>query len=544
MPTKIRHLPIAGILIFAVSLVSAIRLLVYTGEFSVNMMFWDQWDFYRPLFDGSGLIEAFRWQHGPHRQGLGAILIGVVAWLTAWDGRGDAFLVAGALILSTVLALWLKYRLIGKWSAFDMWIPVLFLSLGQYELVTIVPNVAAGALPLMLVLALALALTLKGTRTQALALVVIGFLLLYTGYGFLPASVLPLLFLYRALRPAAAGFDAASRPIWIAALIASLASIVSYYVDWKFTAAVACYGTSQIDPLQYVEFSGLMIGQGFGLVPVADQIVPANLFAMTVGIGLAVGSAGIAVMAGTTRVGVIFATLIGFSLVLVVSTAIGRVCLGALGQPLSSRYMTLVLPMILGVYLWAATGARSRHLVIGCGILGLIALSQVGPFFRDPNILLPVLYRNARLEWKSCYLGTLDPYKCDALASQQMYPSTERIIGRLRYLESHRLNLFKGVPWDVEIKNPEDGSRIQPGAIDLVGTVNPPDFVRYQLQWGVGEFPNDWNWLSGPHLAIVRDGSLGRWETSGLAPGVYTVRLTAFTADGRQRVSVVRLVQP
>lgn len=543
MLTRTRQFPIAGILIGIVVALFAIRLLAFTREFSVNMMFWDQWDFYRPFFDGSGPIEAFRQQHGPHRQGLGSFLIWVVASLTAWDGRADAFLVAGTLIVAALLALWLKYRLVGKWSIFDLWIPALFLNLNQYELLTIVPNVAHSALPLVLVLGCGLAMTLSSARGQSIALALLGALLLYTGFGIFGGVLLVLLMLYRALLTRRAGFVLGTRSLWTAALAVLLVALFTFFVDWRPNPAAACFAFPHARPEEYLVFAGLMIGQGFALVPLADQLGPANMVAVALGLSIGVAGVIIGSCAFASRRGAVVAFLIGVSLVFVASTAIGRVCLGSTRQPLSSRYMTLIQPLILGVYLWAADKGSIRLSAAGLGIGGLIFLSQSGPFFRDPA-LDAASFRDTRAEWKACYLAQLEPYRCDASVRWPMYPATDRIIGRLRYLEANRLNLFKGVPTDIQITGPPEGTHLSLGAIDLVGTVDPPGFERYQLQWGVGEFPSEWNWLSGPHLAAVRDGSLGQWDVSSLSPGLYSVRVTAFMTDGRQRVSLLRLMKP
>ena len=245
----------------------------------------------------------------------------------------------------------------------------------------------------------------------------------------------------------------------------------------------------------------------------------------------------------TSRRGAVIAFLIGFSLVFAMSTAIGRVCLGPTRQPLSSRYMSLVLPMILGMFLWAADGGKVRLASVGIGIGGLMLLSHGGPFFRDPA-LDASFFRHTRAEWRACYLAQLDPYRCDALVPLPMYPATNLIIARLRFLETNRLNLFNAMPRDVAITGPVEGSRVSAAGLELVGTVDPPGFERYQLQWGAGEFPSEWIWLSGPHLATVRDGHLGGLDVAQLPPGVFTVRLTAFMTDGGQRVSRVTFVKP
>jgi hypothetical protein len=63
-----------------------------------------------------------------------------------------------------------------------------------------------------------------------------------------------------------------------------------------------------------------------------------------------------------------------------------------------------------------------------------------------------------------------------------------------------------------------------------MGTVQLPNFERYEVQYGIGQNPQGWRWISGPHMAQVRDGLLAEWETAHLAPGPYTLRITAFSS--------------
>jgi 1A family penicillin-binding protein len=86
----------------------------------------------------------------------------------------------------------------------------------------------------------------------------------------------------------------------------------------------------------------------------------------------------------------------------------------------------------------------------------------------------------------------------------------------------------------VSITQPASGSTVQ-GIVQVAGTVQLPDFDRYEAQYGIGGNPQGWGWISGPHLAQVQDGLLTEWDTSHLAPGPYTLRITAFDRQ-QQRV--------
>jgi 1A family penicillin-binding protein len=71
------------------------------------------------------------------------------------------------------------------------------------------------------------------------------------------------------------------------------------------------------------------------------------------------------------------------------------------------------------------------------------------------------------------------------------------------------------------------------GIVQVFGTVQVPNFLHYEVLYGVGDAPIGWGWISGPHKAQVRDGLLAEWDTSHLAPGLYTLRITAFNQEMR-----------
>lgn len=80
------------------------------------------------------------------------------------------------------------------------------------------------------------------------------------------------------------------------------------------------------------------------------------------------------------------------------------------------------------------------------------------------------------------------------------------------------------------------------GLIPLVGRVQMPDFAHYNVEWGVGEAPIGWGWVSGPHQAEVENGQLTLWDTQAAGNGLVTLRVVAYDHQGNSvegRVQVV-----
>ncbi|QWK10833.1 MAG: PBP1A family penicillin-binding protein [Thermoflexus hugenholtzii] len=92
----------------------------------------------------------------------------------------------------------------------------------------------------------------------------------------------------------------------------------------------------------------------------------------------------------------------------------------------------------------------------------------------------------------------------------------------------------------VIIRWPNESTVVR-GIVPVQGTVWIPDFAYYNVEWGiVGADGVAWQWLSGPHLAPVRDGQITVWDTSGLPTGWYALRVTAFNRAGQVFVGEVR----
>lgn len=84
---------------------------------------------------------------------------------------------------------------------------------------------------------------------------------------------------------------------------------------------------------------------------------------------------------------------------------------------------------------------------------------------------------------------------------------------------------------EISISFPADGATVY-GVVPIMGTVVIPDFEHYDVQYGVGDNPIGWGWISGPHLAPVREGQITIWDASLLAPGLYTLKVTVWDTRG------------
>jgi len=87
------------------------------------------------------------------------------------------------------------------------------------------------------------------------------------------------------------------------------------------------------------------------------------------------------------------------------------------------------------------------------------------------------------------------------------------------------------------ITSPAEGTIVS-GSVQIIGSASGTGFVGYQLAYGSGFDPAQWTSIAQANVP-VQDGLLGVWETTGLADGLYAIRLIAVGAPGfRQEVIV------
>ncbi len=164
-------------------------------RYSINILFWDQWDFYSAFFFDRqlSLWELFTWQHSPHRQGLGFILTKVINHLSGWNSRVECFAAGGIMVLTTLLFAALKRKLLGRWTRFDVILLLIVLTPLQYEIFCGTPNLSHGSVPIFLMALYCLAWLPASRPWRYSGLLLVNFLMIYTGFGIFIGVITPVL---------------------------------------------------------------------------------------------------------------------------------------------------------------------------------------------------------------------------------------------------------------------------------------------------------------------------------------------------------------
>jgi hypothetical protein len=415
----------------------------FISTYATDVFFSDQWDFDdATVFQRHNLWQMFTWQHGPHRQGLGAILGWLVEPWFSWDSRVESFMVGGIIVAACALALWLKHKLFGEFSYSDAIIPMILFTPLQAESLFITANLAHGPLPLLLILSYCLAWTITAARPRYILVVLLNFVTVYTGFGLFLGVLTPFLlaidYRFRVQDKAAA------RTLFWASLVLSVASLGSFFIGYTMQPAIDCFSFRLLPPFRYVGYMLLMLAYVFGAQGT-------NLGALLTGIILMAGLLAAAVwslLVLRRRSGVrwlqgfVSALLIAYCLLFTVNAAYGRACQG-LQFAAVSRYMNYLELGVLGLYfsLLALPRPTWRHVsltVLGVAMLGSIWTGETSRKNME-------LVRNMKMLWRNCMLEVGDVDRCDQYS--WVYPGPPEktdLKDKIKYLKRHKLNLYDG----------------------------------------------------------------------------------------------------
>lgn len=429
--------------VLAISAVTAslgARFFLVIWKYSINVFFYDQWEYLTPFFRHQpSLAELFFLQHGPHREGIGLFSDKFLFPLSHWDARVDSFIIGGTIFAAMLLALWLKCRLYGALSYSDLAIPVMFLSLAQYEMLVGASN-PAYTLPLPMMMLYCLALLARNRLLRYSFVLALNFLLIYTDLGLFMGAVTVGVFLLECYwsrrHMTSVPFSQALTGLFVAAV-----SLASFFVHFTFAPDVDCFEIPHRHLLQYAKFTALMFAQS--VVP-----RPLHVSAGTTVLGAAILLAVMAILGWhllhlvknpPCDAHLVGAVLLSYCLLFSASTSIGRLCLG-LQAAFGSRYVTLLIPAFLGIYFYLLSQQwhGKRKLVLTLWVLLLLPAAVRKPW-EDIR-----WYSNGKRDWANCYVHTENIHYCDQSANFRVHLHPEQIglQQKLDYLKQHRLNLF------------------------------------------------------------------------------------------------------
>jgi hypothetical protein len=420
----------------------AVRLFRQVSRYAVNIFYSDQWDFNdATLFQKHSLWEMFRWQHGPHRQGVGALLSKLVEPHFQWNSRVEAFLATGIVVIAALCALYLKTRLWGPLSFSDIAIPLIFFTPAQYENLWLTPNFSHGPLPLLLAVLYCLALTCERAVIRYSLALIVNFLAIYTGFALFLGVITPVWLLLDYFLRRRAGQP--SNYVLIA-LALSFLSLASFSAGYRFESAADCFSVQPRSAVDYLVFINLMLAHFFGArgsrffvsIPLGGMILVVMVLVL-VSFGKRVRQS-----KNYTPKDLIPAVLVGYCLLFCAANAYGRTCFGR-GMAFSSRYTEYIEVGVLGLYLQALSASAKWAQRTLSGLV--VAMLLVGSFPIPPADRYAMQYfHNIKANWRSCYIRFEDIRRCDQATGLGVFqfPERTKLKEKLDYLKQTRQNLY------------------------------------------------------------------------------------------------------
>lgn len=422
----------------------AVRQAAFVNAHAVNVLFWDQWDFYKPLFNDESWWATFARQHGPHREGLGLVIARLAAGLSGWNSRWDAFIVCAAMIGSAAMALCLATRFgVSNRSVLLAAIPMLFMNAHAYEIYVGAVNLSYAGGPIALFMAYCLAWFIPGRVWRLSVVAALSFLLTFTGFGLFVGLLSPVLLALESVQAWRANERRHAASAAVALALACLA-LGLFARGYTFQPAVAGFRFPYEHPAEYLVFVARMLAHFYGtpLLSTGELLLGLGLACALVAIGAWNGLR--CVTRGVEREprSVVLFCLAAYSLLFCANCSIGRVFTGSLA-PYASRYVALLIPSALALYLQAASlGARRPF--FWAALCYTVLLVPGTAFPRSYEVWGANWYTQGKRAWKAEYLKSHDKAEADKVANFPIYPGA--LDDRLRYLEQRRLNLFLPQP--------------------------------------------------------------------------------------------------
>lgn len=418
------------------------------SRYAVNIFFADQWDFNNAtLFQRHSLWQMFRWQHGPHRQGVGSLFERLVDPLFGWNSRTESFVIGGVIVVAAMCALWLKKRLYGDLSAFDVVIPAILFTPALWQTLFMTQNFAHGPFPLLLVLLYFLGWTCRRPALRYTLVLFLNFITIYTGFGIFLGVLTPILLIL--------DFWASTPQIrlpkqyFISVLLVSVASLASFFFGYTFQSAEKCFSFQLQSPTSYLAFVAVMFANFFAIRHVT---FPAQAVGTLILAALVISLITFARRLLTEKRfdfrpedhnrAVTVIGLVAFSLLFCANTAYGRLC-GGLGVALQSRYSIYLEPAVIGFYFFLLSLRHDRRKFLLAGFLIAVAAASLNIDRGGMRFS-----RYVKQHWKTCYLQTENIQECNNAAGYPIYtdsPEQARLTHlqeKLEYLKRTHQNLY------------------------------------------------------------------------------------------------------
>jgi len=420
-------------------LLPIIIVLFYIFVFGRTVLFWDEWGMVPTIdhfLNGDIPWQEFFGQVNEHVMFFPKLAIVGIALMTGYNTVAEMYFSCLILVIISTLVLTLHIRNFGKTpDSLILFIPVVWLlwSLRQWE------NFLFGfQLNFFLcILGFVLSVVLLD-RSQDISLSFLGALggAVITSFSVLnglliwPVGILQIL------------LQKKGKNMLLSWVLSSLVIIFLYFHTWTRPGTLPPISFISDDPVTAIKYFFAIVGSPVSSGPWADILI---LYAVLVGIFIVLST--IAGIALTVKYDLVkenspWLSLLLFSFGTALMTTIGRSGLG-IAQALSSRYVTFMIPGIIGLYLLCVSLYRFNGPVLspsGWMLKGIACILLVGVFLGMIEGMALGMKIASDREKMTCTLMNYHSASDDALTALHPDPGFTRAMAKV--LERRHLNVF------------------------------------------------------------------------------------------------------
>lgn len=425
------HFQALKILACLAASVLMVRWFYLIDEYSVNLLFKDQWTFYTPLFEDQSLWQIFTRQHGPHRQGIGLILTKYISDWSHWNGRVESFAIGTLILIGTLLALWLKKKLFGKLHPYDIILITIGLSPVHHELFAYNSNLSHGAMPFLLLILYCIS-WVSSFKYKYELILLLNFLMIFTGFGIFIGLLTPILFLIQKNIPF-------TKVKLISYIGVSLLSLVFFFYDYSFAPSQVTLEVVNVNVMDYIVFPLLSLGSFWSFEGYWPSILSGGVSFL--GLTYLFLSHLLKAKKRVLPTDLVIIALSGFTLLFVLASAVGRTPEG-LDAAKQTRYAIYIAPGIIALYFYLCnlTTQNKNWLKLSFFIILLF------PTFHTRNYKERMEVMKAKKEkWALTYIQTESIDAANKEAQLIIYQTKDKnatFKKRLEYLKANELNLY------------------------------------------------------------------------------------------------------
>lgn len=411
------------------------RLFSYIWNNTVNILYWDQWDIVDDITQKRNFLTLFLKQHNEHRIGTGLIITKILASLTGWNNKAETVFIGIILLLSSVIALLLKKKMVKKIEVIDIVIPFIFFNLNQWENLTWGFQISF-VLPLFFLMVAVYLFSLNDSFGKSMFLLISLFLSVYSSsHGLLLGVVIFLFFLSNYFF----NKNKKKRLQYLTFLLFTIFIVSSYFINYKMSESLLGSKSFHLmSIIQYISFqiNGLI---GYKTYNIFFFIVPA--IAVFTFIYLIFNSINSKKMLANFSI----ISLFLFSFLFSGLTAYGRLQLGIIFGS-SPRYLTFMIPLFLGIYLsLCLINNRNfkKSLIPYLTIFFILFLSHSNYLSKQQIINR----KESITAWKNCYLEIKNVRICNETYSYPILPQEreEFLEEKIKIIEKYKLNIFSEI---------------------------------------------------------------------------------------------------